>query len=109
MSVTLISFAKQNDVINITTDVECFADDPPEETSHITFYGVLGWYYTQAGALIITCSPPFTQGCYTLIWNLQDERSVILNDGYDTEISVSSDPITIIDENGNEVHTLTIN
>lgn len=73
----------------------------------IVFYGVLDIWHTPSGALIIDCNPPFISVCYTLWWSLENpsQQTVILNDENQTEITVNSDPIITIGENGEQIHT----
>lgn len=87
------------------TEIEEYCVD---QVGHrIVFYGVLDIWHTPSGTLIIDCNPPFISVCYTLWWSLENplQQTVILNDENQTEITVTSDPIITIGENGEQIHT----
>jgi hypothetical protein len=74
----------------------------------IHFKGVLDIWETPSGGLIVSCMPPFLETCFTLIWSLQtDEMTVILNDVNQTEIEVTSEPVTTTGTVGEQIHTFT--
>ncbi len=106
--ITVFLNAETNALINDIPNKVCL-DDQPEPFGHVTFYGELDLWWTESGALIIECNPPFFDECYTLIWdfNVTDQMTVILNDDNKTEISVTSGPDTTTGENGEQIHTFT--
>lgn len=107
-SISIYVNAETNNNILASPNTES-PDEGGGDLHHINFYGVLDIYETPAGALIITCLPPFLQKCFTLIWNSTNpnQKTVELNDGNQTQISVISGPSTTTGPNGEEIHTFT--
>ena len=103
-NISVFLYAETVPVINSTQSAECNMD---QIGGHIVFYGILDIWHTPSGALIIDCDPPFLTVCYTLWWSFENplQQTVILNDEYQTEITVTSDPVITIGENGEQIHS----
>lgn len=112
--ILIVLFLSVTLFVNGETSISNISSPLPEISDvsgdlHIVhFKGVLHTWETPAGALIITCLPPFLTSCYTLIWSLgTDEMTVILNDENNTEIGVTSQPVVSNGTAGEEIHTFT--
>lgn len=99
--------AETNACINNAPNTECLIDQT--ELGYIVFYGELDIWITPSGAVIISCLPPFLERCYSLFWDITTpgQKTIILNDADQTEITAISGPVITTGENGEQIHTFT--
>lgn len=110
LSVAIFVNAETNNEVNNNTEAICLMDSGTGG-GFVVFKGVLDVWETPSGGLMIDCEPPFFNPCYTLIWWYTIDgvklRKVELNDGNQTQIAVTSDPISVTNPDGSVTHTFT--
>lgn len=107
LTVSTIAGANTDPAEISNAEIESPLDMPEETVIVFIIKGELGLWINQTGQISIECDPPFLPICYTITWisTYPDDKTVILNDGQNTEINVSSEAVITTDESGTEIHT----
>lgn len=107
ITLSAYGYGSETDVLEPLSRYDSPIDMPEGGTYIFIFYGDLDLWFTSAGSLIIDCDPPFENRCYTIYWSLNNptDKTVLLNDINETEISVSSEAVITTQQDGSKRHT----
>lgn len=109
LTVSTIASASTDPAEISNAEIESPIDMPESNVIVIIIKGDLSFWINQQSQVSIECDPPFLPICYTITWvsTYPTDKTIILNDGQETEINVSSEAVITTDESGTETHTFT--
>ncbi len=109
LTVSTIASASTDPAEIPITKTESPVDMPETTLIALHFWGDLELWINGNDELVVHCEPPFIPRCYSIYWFITtpEDKTVVLNDGNDTEISVSSEAVITTDESGTKIHTFT--